>query len=199
MLRPLLAATVRLRRDARGATAVEFALIAPALLMVLLGLMDLGYNIYTTTILEGAIQKAGRNSTIQGATSAEIDRSVRDAVGNIVSSGTVAIDRRAYVDFSDAGKPEDFTDANADGQCNDGEPFEDANDNGTWDEDRGRDGMGGARDAVLYSVTVTYPRAFPLMGLLGFSETVTARSRTILRNQPFGQQDKVAAVGNCPA
>ena len=199
MLRPLLAATVRLRRDARGATAVEFALIAPALLMVLLGLMDLGYNIYTTTILEGAIQKAGRNSTIQGATSAEIDRSVRDAVGNIVSSGTVAIDRRAYVDFSDAGKPEDFTDANADGQCNDGEPFEDANDNGSWDEDRGSADMGGARDAVLYSVTVTYPRAFPLMGLLGFSETVTARSRTILRNQPFGQQDKVAAVGNCPA
>jgi hypothetical protein len=57
--------------------------------------------------------------------------------------------------------------------------------------------MGGARDAVLYTVTVEYPRAFPMMGLLGFSETVTARSRTVLRNQPFGEQDKAVAVGNC--
>ena len=41
-----------------------------------------------------------------------------------------------------------------------GEPFEDANANGTWDEDRGSDGQGGARDAVLYVVSVSYRRAF---------------------------------------
>jgi hypothetical protein len=46
---------------------------------------------------------------------------------------------------------------NGDGVCNAGEPFEDANANGSWDADQGKAGSGGARDAVLYEVQVTYP------------------------------------------
>ena len=57
--------------------------------------------------------------------------------------------------------------------------------------------MGGARDAVLYDVTVTYPRAFPVMGLLGFSHTVSAQAQTVLRNQHYGPQNRPAGVGNC--
>ena len=189
----------RLRRDASGATAVEFAAIAPALMMVLLGLMDLSYNVYATTLLEGAIQEAGRDSTIEGAEARglAIDTELRDRVDDIVPNATIEIDRRAYIDYSDVARPEDFTDTNEDGVCNDGEPFEDVNANGTWDEDRGREDMGGARDAVLYTVTVTYPRAFPVMKLLGFNPTVTATSRTVLRNQPYGPQNNVASVANC--
>jgi len=189
-----------LSRDTRGATAVEFAAVAPALLMTLLGLMDLSYNIYSTSLLEGAIQKAARDSTIEGAggRTAEIDARVRDVVDDIVGNATIEFDRRAYADFSDVSRPEDFTDTNGDGLCAGGEPFEDVNDNDTWDQDRGKTGTGGARDAVLYTVTVSYPRAFPVMGLLGFSDTVTAEARTVLRNQPYGEQAKaVAAVGNC--
>jgi hypothetical protein len=188
-----------LRRNVRGATAVEFAMIAPALLTVLLGLMDLSYNIYTTTLLEGAIQKAGRDSTIEGAESKglAIDNHVRDIVDDIVPNADVAFDRRAYIDFSDVGRPEDYSDLNDDGVCNDDEPFEDANGNGQWDPDRGREDMGGARDAVLYTVTVSYPRAFPFMSLLGWDRNITAKSRTVLRNQPYGQQNKAAPVGNC--
>jgi Flp pilus assembly protein TadG len=200
-VRPLCSAPrlAALARDTRGVTVVEFAAIAPALLMVLLGLMDLGYNLYAASVLEGAIQSAGRDSTIQGADtrSDEIDDEVRAVVENIVPNASVAFDRRAYVDFSDVARPEDFTDGNEDGICSEGEPFEDANGNGTWDEDRGRAGGGGARDAVLYTVTVTYPRAFPLMKLFGFSDTVTAHSRTVLRNQPYGEQNKAVPVGNC--
>ena len=199
MLGAILATTVRLRRDTSGATAVEFAAIAPALFMVVLGLMDLSYNIYATTILQGAVQKAGRDSTIEGAETRglAIDNRVRGRVGDIVPNATIAFDRRAYVDYSEVGRPEDFTDSNNDGDCNDGEPFEDANNNGLWDEDRGRGDMGSARDAVLYTVTVSYPRVFPVMKLLGFSPTVTARSRTVLRNQPYGPQNRTVAVGNC--
>ena len=67
-----------------------------------------------------------------------------------------------------------------------------------WDTDRGVDGMGGARDAVLYTVTVSYPRAFPLMHLIGLPETVTSRSQTVLRNQPYGSQDQTVSLGECP-
>jgi Flp pilus assembly protein TadG len=193
----LLATAACLRRDCRGATAVEFAAIAPALLMVVLGLMDLGYNIYAVSILEGAIQRAGRDSSLQGASSATIDAAMRDAVEGIAPNATIAVQRRAYTDFSDVGEPEEFTDSNEDGTCNEGELFADANGNGTWDQDRGRDDMGGARDAVLYSVTVRYPRAFPVMGLLGFDKTVATTSQTILRNQPFGPQNRAVGTGNC--
>ena len=191
--------TALLARDKRGATAVEFAAIAPALLMTLLGLMDLSYNMYATTLLEGAIQKAARDATIEGAggRAAAIDSRVRGVVHDIVGNATIQFDRRAYTDFSEVSRPEDFTDTNGDGTCAGGEPFEDVNDNGTWDQDRGKAGTGGARDAVLYTVTVTYPRAFPVMGLLGLSDTVTARSRTVLRNQPYGDQNRTVAVGNC--
>ncbi|HYD24257.1 MAG TPA: TadE/TadG family type IV pilus assembly protein [Croceibacterium sp.] len=200
MSRPaLLHRLSALARDRRGATVVEFALIAPALLMILLGLMDLSYNLYTSTVLEGAIQKAARDATLEGAEARglAIDNRVRAVVGDIVPGGTVAFDRRAYIDFSDINRPEDFTDVNADGLCNEGEPFEDVNGNGLWDEDRAKADMGGARDAVLYTVRVSYPRAFPVMGLLGFDPDVTAQARTVLRNQPYGTQDRTVTMGSC--
>ena len=188
-----------LLRDPRGATIVEFAAVAPALMMVILGLLDLSFNIYTSTLLEGAIQKAGRDATIEGAAgrSLAIDNRVRQVVGDLVHDATIQISRRAYTDFSDVSQPEDFTDLDGNGACNDGEPFEDANGNGVYDTDRGIDGLGSARDAVLYTVTVQYPRAFPVMRLLGFDGTVTTQAITVLRNQPYGAQRGANAVGSC--
>jgi hypothetical protein len=50
---------------------------------------------------------------------------------------------------------------------------------------------------VLYSITVSYPRAFPLMHLLGLPETVTSKTQTVLRNQPYGTQNQTVSVGQC--
>jgi len=188
-----------LRDESRGAAAVEFALVAPVLFLTLLGLFDLSYNIYASSLLEGAIQKAGRDATLEtaGARNEAIDERMREVVLNLVPTATVEFDRRYYADFDDVDRPEDFTDINGDGDCNDGEPFEDVNRNGTWDADRGQSGIGGARDAVLYTVTVTYPRRFPYMKIIGLSDIVTARARTVLRNQPYGTQTVTAAVGSC--
>ena len=188
-----------LARDERGATAVEFALIAPALLMVLLGVFDAGYNLYTASVLDGAAQKAARDSSLEGAEAKglAIDDRVVDAVHNEVPRAKVTFDRRAYRDYSDIHRPEDYTDVDKDGACDNNEPFEDINGNGIWDSDRGTETMGGARDAVLYTITVSYPRAFPLMHLLGLPETVTSQSRTVLRNQPYGTQNQAVSVGQC--
>lgn len=188
-----------LPRDARGATMVEFALLAPVLLTLLLGIFDLGFNVYTTTQLEGAIQKAARDSSIEGAGTLEaaIDAKVRAAVHDVVPNAKVTFARRSYATFGDVSRPEDFTDVNKDGLCNDGEPFEDANGNGSWDEDRGRAGFGGARDAVLYTVDVSYPRVFPVAKLIGLPPVQTTQAVTVLRNQPYGQQASDSIVKNC--
>mgnify|MGYP001767252288 CR=1 FL=1 len=191
---------VSLLCDKRGVTAVEFGLIAPVFVMGLLGCFDLAHNMYTESMLQGAIQKTARDSTIEGASSSEaaLDARVASAVRAVTPNATMQFDRRAYSSFSDVAKPEDFTDVDNDGVCNNGEPYEDANRNGAWDADRGSEGFGGARDAVLYTVTVTFQRAFPVAGMLGQSENMTVKTSTVLRNQPYGlQQNGAPPVENC--
>ena len=185
--------------ETRGAAALEFALVAPALLLTIMGIFDLGYNIYTATMVQGAIQHAARDSTIEGADRrlSLIDATVSRAVHHVVPRATIAISRRAYADFTDVSRPEDFTDTDGNGLCDNGEPFEDANRNGTWDDDRGTAGSGGARDAVLYTVNVTYARGFPMASLIGLPDTATTAAATVLRNQPYKLQDNKPAVGAC--
>jgi Flp pilus assembly protein TadG len=191
-----------LRKDTTGATITEFALIMPALMTMLMGLLDLSYNMYTAQMLQGAIQDAARKSTMEGAasSSAALDSVVSTAVHTVAPGATLAFSRKAYTNFADAGRPEDYNDIDGDGTCNNGEPFEDANGNGTWDLDPGRSGFGSARDAVLYTVTATYPRAFPVFAFIpGQTSTYSMSATTILRNQPYGQQAATAApaTGNC--
>lgn len=193
------AALMRVRDDDRGTSAVEFALVAPVMIMSMMGLFDLGFNMYTASLLEGSIQKAARDSTIEGAVgeTSTLDAKVTTMVRNLAPQSSLAFKRTAYASFSDVGKPEDFTDVNEDGSCNDGEPYEDANGNQTWDADQGKTGLGGARDAVLYEVTVTYPRPFPVASVFGMSPDFTLTSRTVLRNQPYDNDKKVVTVRNC--
>lgn len=185
--------------DTRGAALIEFALLAPVLAITLLGLFDMAYNYYLQAQLQGSIQAAARNSTLEGAVvrTAEIDARVTEAVNLVVPSAELDFTRYSYTNFTEVSQPEDFVDLDHDGRCNDGEPFEDANGNGTWDEDRGKQGGGGARDAVLYTVTVRYPRAFGAARIIGLPAIVETEASTILRNQPFGKQDTTAGVGNC--
>ena len=180
-------------------TLVEFAIIAPVFFMALIGMFDISYNIYAASMVQGAIQKAARDSTIESASAseAEIDARVTTAVKQVVPSAELTFERTAYTSFTDVGRPEDFTDKNDDGICNEGEPFEDVNGNAQWDSDRGTDGFGGARDAVLYKVTVAYERQFPLHRMVSIPKQVTTEATTVLRNQPFGLQDINVSVEFC--
>jgi Flp pilus assembly protein TadG len=191
-----------LARSEDGVSAVEFAMISPALFVMLFGLFDLSYNMYTAEMLQGAIQKAARDSTIEGAAgkNAALDAIVTKAVHAVAPNATLAFSRKSYANFSDVARPEDYTDVNANETCDAGEPFEDANDNGSWDIDPGISGFGSARDAVLYSVTVSYRRPFPIAKFIpGQSDDFTLIANTVLRNQPYGQSDSPAppAVGTC--
>lgn len=185
--------------DTEGATAVEFALISPVMVLVLMGLFDMGYSLYASVMLQGALQGAARASTVEGASVslASIDQVVKDQVLRVVPNADMVFTRKSYSNFSDVGLPEDYTDVNENGACDGGEPYEDANGSGTWDQDRGASGLGGARDAVLYTVRMTYRRPFPMASLIGLSENITNEASTVLRNQPYDLQKSVAKPGNC--
>ena len=186
-------------RDESGVTAVEFGMIAPVLALTLMGLFDLSYNYYADTVVEGAVALAARDSTIEPYANNPdaLDDKVEQSIHKIVPSATVAFERSAYMNYADVGQAEDFTDSNGDGACNDNEPFEDVNGNGVWDGDRARNSSSGARDAVLYEVSATYDRMFPVASLIGWEDTVTITASTVLRNQPYNFQDQARTVGNC--
>jgi Flp pilus assembly protein TadG len=193
----------RLFDDRRGVTIVEFALVAPVMLLMSLGLADLTYRTYVQSVLTGALQKAGRDSTIQGsATQAtSIDTKVISAVQAVAPGATYASTRRSYASFGVVnGEP--FTDTSPPSQYANGrydlgrECFMDTNGNNKWDADPGLVGQGGANDVVVYTMTVTYTRFFPMAGLLGWSNTQDVSAKTVLKNQPYASQADVKQV--CP-
>jgi Flp pilus assembly protein TadG len=200
----------RLAQDHRGATIVEFALIAPVMGLLLLGAFDVGHTLYMRGVLQGIVQKVARDATLEtsteGASQSTLDSRVRTQVKAIANNATVDITRRYYRTFSQAAaaKAETWTDSTAgtfkNGKCDGGEPYEDANRNGVWDKDGGNAGQGGAKDAVLYTVEVSYPRYFPIYNFIGGSQTTKITGSTVLKNQPYGDQATYGAmiVRNCP-
>lgn len=194
MLRPLQ--TLRGNRD--GVTFVEFALISPVLLIAMMGGLDLAFNAYTSTMLRGAVQDAARDATIETANTTALDTQVTNSVRNVLPSANLEFDRWSYASFSEIATPEDFDDLNGDGLCNDGEPFEDSNGNGVYDLDRAKAGdNGGARDVVVYSVTMSYDRLFPAPGLIGLPEEFSTTATTIVRNQPYDDMRPAPTTENC--
>lgn len=184
--------------DRRGVTAIEFGIVAPVLCLMILGLSDLAYQSYTQSMLEGAVQKAARDSTLEGASTNidAIDQSVKDAVHRVAPEATVTSIRKSYTTFSNI-KPEKFTDTNKNGVRDTGECYDDVNGNGQWDSDPGKAGIGGADDIVVYQVTAVYPRIFPMASMLGWSSTQTLVAKTVLKNQPYSTQYLPTVVTRC--
>ncbi|ABC63370.1 TadE/TadG family type IV pilus assembly protein [Erythrobacter litoralis] len=188
----------RLLDDKRGVTIVEFGMVAPTLIVLLLGVFDITYNMYSSSMLQGTVQQAARNSALEGADSMAQNAAVETAVRQVAPNATFTHKRIAYTTFTEVGSAESFDDVNDDGICADGELFEDANGNGIWDSDRGVVGSGGARDAVVYTVSIEYPRVVPIATFIGLDPNYSLDVQTVLRNQPWALQSQSEATGNCP-
>ena len=195
-------AITALTSDSEGATIVEFAFVAPVLILLVMGTLDIGHAIYTRSVLEGEIQKAARASTMETASmvaqQAQIDADVAAIVRKIAGvDAQLQFERKAYGTYKSARrKAEEYVDTNNNGECDAGESFEDSNGDGIWSDDAGITGQGNARDVQQYTVTVRYDRKFPTSALLGWSEGETLIVRSVLRNQPFNDAAP-PAVGTC--
>ncbi|MCS7267356.1 MAG: pilus assembly protein [Geminicoccaceae bacterium] len=179
------------RSEERGSAAVEFALVLPALLLLLLGIFEVSVLLLSQSLLQAAASEAAR-SGITGGTQAGLSReqSIRRVVaqiaGRLVPPERVVLETLVYPSFESIGRPEPFTDANRNGRRDAGEPFTDVNGNGVWDADMGRPGLGGPNDVVLYRLTYEWR---PMTGL--FRAVLPGQGRVVLRaafpvrNEPF--------------
>lgn len=197
----------RLVSDGKGSSITEFALIAPVLTVMLMGVLDLGHTLYMQSVLQGVMQKAARDASLetgsQTSTQTSIDSAVTEQIQRLAQNATVTITRTSFRDFTKAATPakEPFTDSSVgspyrNGTCDHGEPYEDSNNSGTWDTDNGRTGQGGAKDTTIITAQVVYPRLFPFMRAVGLPANVTLNASTALVNQPYGDQAPVT-VRNC--
>lgn len=196
---------LNLLTDNSAVSITEFGLIAPVVATMLLGIMDAGHTLYMRTVLDGAIQDIARDSSLEDggilAKQEAINARITQQIKRLNKNATVNITRRYYRNFTNAynADAEEFTDTNNDGECNNGEPYVDANLNETWDSDGGDAGQGGAKDVSIVTVKVTYERLFPMAALAGLPENVTVAANTVLANQPYGDQAQygTAQTRNC--
>ena len=91
--------TVRFWRDRRGVAALEFALIAPALFLLPVGIIDVGRMMWTASTLDHVAREGARYATVHGAQSvqptsvAEVQAFVVDrAIGVDPANMSVAVD-----------------------------------------------------------------------------------------------------------
>lgn len=186
-MRRLLA---RLRDHARGATLLEFGLVAPVLILTIMAIGDLAYQSYLRAVTRGVLEKAARAASVGTLNTTQIDAYIEAQMATInTKNGTTSTTKKSYYNFSRVGKPEKITTDTAPlGTYNTGDCYEDANNNGTYDTNSGASGLGGADDIVYYEVTVSMPRLFPMAKFLGWSATQSATATTMVRNQPWSNQ-----------
>jgi Flp pilus assembly pilin Flp len=179
-----------LRRDAGGATIVEFAMILPVMCAMMVGVVDLGYRSYVSSIVQGALHEAARMGTVGGISNDTIAAHVRSRLRAFSRNATVTVTTRSYADFSGVKTPETITqDTVPLGQYNAGDCYQDFNGNERFDLDRGRTGMGNAEDVVYFEVDMVYPRIVPVGGFFGWSDNVEIEQNTVLRNQPYAARN----------
>jgi Flp pilus assembly protein TadG len=188
----------RIARETDGVTLVEFAMILPALLLLIFGTLELGWRIYASSVVQGALHEAARRATVGDLTNTQIDAIVRQRLAQFSHAATIVTSTKSYDDFSQVATPERITSDTAPvGQFNVGDCYEDFNNQ--YDLDRGRTGLGNADDIVRYQVTLSYPRLFPFAGLAGLSTTETITSETVLRNQPYAGRSVPTPPVRCTA
>jgi Flp pilus assembly protein TadG len=193
-----LASLRSLARNARGATIIEFAMILPALCVILMATFELGYRMYVSSVLQGALHEAARMATVGTMSTTQIDTHVKQRLNSFSHAATITTSVDSYDDFTQVNVPERISqDTVPLGQYNPGDCYEDHNNNQRYDLDRGRSGLGQADDIVRYGVSISYPRMFPVAGLMGWGNTDTITANTVLRNQPYAGRSIPTPVVRC--
>lgn len=187
----------KLRRERRGVTVVEFAIILPGMLTLICGSIEVGHMVFARVVLEGAVTEAARKATA----SMETDEATRTTImrNSILTSmsdfptatgQSVTITTKVYHDFNSV-TPETYTDTNANGRYDLGEPYVDRNKNGVWNDAAPIAGstLGGPGDVVSY--TVQFPKRV-LFGFLGIAiarnGAIPMSATTVVRNEAVKQK-----------
>lgn len=179
-----------------GVTAIEFAFIAPMLLMFTFGIMEFAFVFLANNVLENAANEASRMGktgyiAAQMTREAYLKKIVSDRIDGLMDPDLLTMTTKVYKGFDDVGKPEPFTDANTSGMYDYGEVFNDTNGNGQWDSDMGGSGQGDERDVVVYDFNYPWKYMTPFIGNILSNDGITIGTRIVIRNEPFNDESEL--------
>lgn len=179
-----------LLRQENGVAVVEFAMLAPVMLLLLAGTIEAAHFLMVQTTLEGAVSHAARENAVALTLDEEArDAAMRARIADIMGSFPMAEGRKmeittqVYRTFGGA-TPEGFEDLNDNGVYDEGELFADRNRNGVRDMAMPTGGrMGDVGDVVSYSVTYPVDPFFPFLEGV-FGAPLLLSSNAVARNEP---------------
>jgi hypothetical protein len=180
----------RLLKGARGVTTLEFAFIAPILLLMIMGIVEFSLIMFVMAAMESATfftSRTGKTGYVESGKTREqtILDSIKNLTAGLLDPNKIVITYTIYPNFDKVNGPEPFIDGNGNGTYNGGEAFTDINGNGMWDSDMGATGLGGPGDVVVYNISYPWKVNTPIIGVFtGNPFTITVRA--VVRNEPFG-------------
>lgn len=181
---------LRFARGADGVTIVEFSLIAPVLMLAIIGSVELGLMMTGQAVLDNAAFVASRTGKTGYAEkdktqSKIIAAAIQKAASAFLDPSKIVVTSTAYQDF-DSMQPEPFTDSNKNGVWNPGEDFVDVNKNGSYDKNGGSSGYGASGEIVLYTATYNWTLMTPMLSkLVGKDGVVPLTARVVVKNEPY--------------
>lgn len=182
----------RFRSCRSGAGTLEFALGLPVFVLLSAGTFEFALVLFVNNAVEGGLRDASRygitGQTETGQTREQtLIQIVNDRSYGLVTLSASDITFKAYDALSSVGQEEPYNDnAPANGVYDVGETYTDINTNGQWDADQGADGVGGADDVVLYTVTYQWTFLTPLFAPFGGDDGALDLTSTItVRNEPY--------------
>lgn len=150
----------------KGVTSIEFALIAPAFFMLLIGITELSLVMLAEHLLENATYNASRTSktgfVAEGKTQLETVRDVMfqrlSGLAPLINTNDLQISFMSYGNLSDIGQPE-----------------------------QGSETVGTASQIVVYTVAYPWKLFTPMMGTAFGNEDgeLILTSRIVVRNEPY--------------
>lgn len=177
----------RLGRD--GIAALEFALIAPVVMLMLMGVIEFSMIGFVQSVMESAtfnasrLGKTGYNTTGVSRTQTIINM-INQRTAGLLDPTMISVSSTAYGQFGSVGLNESYTDTNANGRYDAGEAYVDANANGV--ADIGTSGYGNTGEVVLYTISYPWPIYTPFIGaFFGNNSTVTISTRAVVKNEPW--------------
>ncbi|MEX0937432.1 MAG: TadE/TadG family type IV pilus assembly protein [Pirellulales bacterium] len=81
------------RKDRRGTAAVEFAVMAPFLILLVFGMLEVGRALMVQHLLTNAVRDGARSATLESATAGEVEAQVASYLAaSSVPGATVTVD-----------------------------------------------------------------------------------------------------------
>ena len=178
-------------RAQEGVTAVEFAFVAPVLILLLMGIVEFSLIMMTYGLMESATTVSARLGAT-GFTTSGISReqTIRNAInaraGSLIDTTKLTIRSKFYSQYDEINDAEPYSDGNHNGTRDAGENYTDVNGNGQWDADMGRAGYGQGGDIVVYTANYPWDVQTPILReLIGTSGIFPITTHAVTKNEPF--------------